>query len=57
MTAANPALADRPETAAASEGERPAEMDVGTRDLRLGLIMLGVPAFIAVALGIILSVT
>jgi hypothetical protein len=31
--------------------------DVGARDLRLGFIILGVPAFVAVALGIIFSLT
>ena len=60
MTAANPdaPVVDRPmPTVAESDTTPVVNDDVGARDLRLGFIALGVPAFVAVALGIILSLT
>ena len=46
-----------PMTEANREGSPVVNDDVGAKDLRLAFIMLGVPGFIAVALGIILSLT
>lgn len=61
MTAANPAdapVVGRPEMTATEHHARPVVYDdVGARDLRLAFIILGVPAFVAVALGIIFSLT
>jgi hypothetical protein len=60
MAAANPdsPVADRPKMTEAHREESPVLDDgSGARDLRLGLIILGVPALVAVALGIILSLT
>jgi hypothetical protein len=60
MAAANPEspVVDRPEMTAANREESPVVDDgSGARDLRLGLILLGVPAFVALALGIILGLT
>lgn len=44
-------------TEANREGSPVVNEDIGAKDLRLAFISLGVPAFIAVALGIILSLT
>jgi len=58
--AANPQspVVNRPEMTAANRKQRPVVDDsMGARDLRIGVIMLGVPAFVALALGIILSLT
>jgi hypothetical protein len=46
-----------PMTEANREGGPVVNDDIGAKDLRLAFTMLGVPAFIAVALGIILSLT
>jgi hypothetical protein len=60
MAAADPdsPVADRPKATEAHR-EKSSVLDDGSgaRDLRLGLIILGVPALVAVALGIILSLT
>jgi hypothetical protein len=60
MTAASPEapVVDRPETTVAEPHSRPVvDDDVGAKDVRVAFIILGVPAFVALALGIILGLT